>query len=341
MASVCRSARRSAADARGPHPAGRCRERSESGDGRSQPAPIVLPGTPRRRHRPWSRSAERPTECRPTGPGPAPGPPGSHGGSGWSSGTGTPTAPRRPPRSHSGRPDDTRSRRYSSWPLTIGGAAAAGGASTQREAAFEARMSRVMTSRERLQVTLDHSQPDRVCVDVGGTFNTGMHAATVSALRRAILGESEYRVKVLHPIQINGEIDGALRRALSADVAAVMGNTIAFDIRNEDWKPWQLFDGTPVLVPGAFNPTVDAKGDLLMYTRGDSPLSASARMPRGGFYLDPMVRQQPIDEDRLDPADNCQEFVVLNDEEVTDFADRAERLATATEGGGVGLLPGG
>jgi len=31
---------------------------------------------------------------------------------------------------------------------------------------------------------------------------------------------------------------------------------------------------------------------------------------------------------------------VLNDEEVTDFADRAERLATATECGVIGLLPG-
>ncbi len=197
-----------------------------------------------------------------------------------------------------------------------------------------------MASRERLDTTLDHRQPDRVCVDVGGTFNTGVHVATVSRLRGAILGEPGYRVKILHPIQFNGEIDEALRRALGTDVATVMGSTIAFGIRNEDWKPWELFDGTPVLVPGAFNPTVDVNGDLLMYPRGDARLAPSARMPKDGFYFDPIVRQDPIDEDRLDPADNTEEFAVLGDEEVADFARRAERLATDTAYGVIGLLPG-
>ena len=40
----------------------------------------------------------------------------------------------------------------------------------------------MMTSRQRLRATLDHRQPDRVCVDLGATFVSGAHASAVSGL---------------------------------------------------------------------------------------------------------------------------------------------------------------
>ena len=195
------------------------------------------------------------------------------------------------------------------------------------------------TSRERLQATLDHRQPDRVCVDIGGGVETGIHVSTLSRLREELLDEPDYRVKLVNPLVLIGEIDEALRQALPTDVAGVMGRNNALGFRNEDWKPWELFDGSPVLVPGAFNPTVDTNGDLLMYPGGDTQLAPSARMPKDGFYFDPIVRQEPIDEDRLDPADNCEEFVPLSEEDLADFAAKAERLATETDYGLIAVLP--
>ena len=103
-----------------------------------------------------------------------------------------------------------------------------------------------MNSRQRLQATLGHRQPDRVCVDFGSTAVTGMHVAAVSRLRRAILGDTTFRVKVIEPYQMLGEIDEALREALGIDVVGLLGRTTLFGFENAGWRPFTLFDGTPV-----------------------------------------------------------------------------------------------
>ncbi len=75
-----------------------------------------------------------------------------------------------------------------------------------------------MNGRERLAASLDHQEPDRVCVDCGATFVTGIHVSAVSRLRRAVLAESDHRVKVIEPYQMLGEVDEPLRAALGIDV---------------------------------------------------------------------------------------------------------------------------
>ena len=67
-----------------------------------------------------------------------------------------------------------------------------------------------------------------------------------------------------------------------ADVVGLYRADVAFGIRNEDWKPWQLFDGTPVEVPGGFQPVNEPSGDLVLSRHGE-PM---ARMPKDGFYFD-------------------------------------------------------
>ncbi len=198
----------------------------------------------------------------------------------------------------------------------------------------------MMTSRERLETTLAHRQPDRVCVDVGAYVCTGIHASTLSRLREALLGGTNCRVRVIDPMMLIGEVDERLRQALLIDVVGVMGATTAFGFRNEGWKPWELPDGTPVMVPDGFQVTTDENGDLFVYPEGDTSVAPSGLMPKDGFYFDPIVRQEPIDEARLDPADNCEEFSPLSDEDVADFARRAERLARETDYGVFAMLPG-
>lgn len=198
----------------------------------------------------------------------------------------------------------------------------------------------MMTSRERLQATLEHRQPDRVCVDLGATFISGAHASTVSALRQVLVDDPAYRVRIIHPLQLNGEVDEVLLRALPVDVIGVYPSMTAFGFRNQDWKPWRLFDGTAVDAPGGFSPTVDANGDLLLHPGGDPSVPASARMPNGGFYFDPIVRQDPIDEDHLDPSDNTEEYGRLGDADIADFALRARQAASETDYGVFGTIPG-
>ena len=79
-----------------------------------------------------------------------------------------------------------------------------------------------MNGRERLAATLEHRQPDRVCVDFGATWVTGMHASIVDKLRKAVLGDGDWRVKICEPYQMLGEIDDELREALGIDVIGVL-----------------------------------------------------------------------------------------------------------------------
>jgi uroporphyrinogen-III decarboxylase len=189
-----------------------------------------------------------------------------------------------------------------------------------------------MTSRERLQRTLNHEPVDRVCTDFGATAVTGIAASTVSALRTSLLGDPSSRVKVHEPYQMLGEIDDKLREALGIDVVGIMTRKTMFGFENKSWKPFTMFDGTEVLVPGDFNVTADAKGDLLIYPEGDTTVAPSGRMPKDGYYFDAICRQDPIVEEKLDPADNLEEFSLLTAEDLAYYAAAAEKVAKGDMG---------
>lgn len=189
-----------------------------------------------------------------------------------------------------------------------------------------------MTSRQRLRATLNHTAPDRVCVDFGGTAVTGIHASAVRRLRRALLDEANHRVKIIEPYQMLGEIDEPLRQALGIDVVPVPGRTTMFGFENTGWRPFEMFDGTPVQVPEGFRTTTDINGDLLIYPQGDTTARPRGRMPRGGHFFDAIVIQEPIDEDRLDPADNIADFAVLGEIDLRHYRQAAREAADSNAG---------
>ena len=189
-----------------------------------------------------------------------------------------------------------------------------------------------MNSRERVKLTLNHQEPDRVPLDLGASATTGMHVSSVYLLRQALhLDSPDTPVRVVEPYQMLGEIGPDLMEALGVDVAGLGSPRTLFGFRNEDWKPWTLFDGTPVLVPGAFNTAPQPDGSILMYPQGDRSAPPSGRMPQGGFYFDTIVRQPPVDETHLDPQDNLEEFGPISDQDLAYFAQEAERLYTETD----------
>jgi hypothetical protein len=62
-------------------------------------------------------------------------------------------------------------------------------------------------------------------------------------------------------------------------------------------------------------------------------------MPKGGFFFDSIIRQDPIDEEKLDPRDNMEEFSVMSDHTLDYFTREAVakaktgRAVIATFGG--------
>jgi len=138
-----------------------------------------------------------------------------------------------------------------------------------------------MNSRQRVLAAINHQQPDRTPIDFGGTRQTGIHAAAYHRLKRYLGIDTPTRVYDLY--QMLAEIEQPVLDRFGADAIGLQRPSVALGIRNDNWKPWQMPDGTPVLVPGGFNPEIEPGGSLLLRTSDGSPL---ARMPKDGFYFD-------------------------------------------------------
>jgi hypothetical protein len=185
-----------------------------------------------------------------------------------------------------------------------------------------------MTSRERLAAALNHREPDRIPVDFNGTAVTGMHVDCVIGLREHY-GLERRPVKVHEPYQMLGWIDEDLQKVLDIDVEGVWGYETLFGFPNENWKPWRMDNGREVLVSGHFQVTKNGNGDTLIFPRGDRSAPPSGRLPKNGFFFDTIIRQDPIDEARFDPAANLEEFGPVSDA-VLAYFDESSRRAQAT-----------
>lgn len=181
-----------------------------------------------------------------------------------------------------------------------------------------------MTSREKLRAALAH-RPGPVAVDFGSTGVTGIHVSCVAALRRHF-GLAEHPVKVWEPFQMLGEIESDLVEALGSDVIGVSGRGTMFGFPLEGWREWRTPWGQVVQVPVGFRPREEATGDVYLFPEGDTSAAASGHMPAGGYFFDAIVRQPPLEEDKLDPRDNCEEFKPLTPEDIAHWESEISRV---------------
>ena len=198
-----------------------------------------------------------------------------------------------------------------------------------------------MTSRERVQAALEHRSPDRTPRDFGSTPITGLSASFIFKLRR-VLGLPEKPVPVFDPYQMLGGVDDDLRKKLRIDTVSIWPSSNLFGFDNTPAKPFTMNDGTPVLVPDAFNTEYEPDGRLYLYACGDRNYPPAGVMPKNGFYFDATVRSAPVeDDDLLDPADNLEEFTVLTDDALRKIERETLELYEDTEYSIVGAGPGG
>ncbi|MFA6173784.1 MAG: uroporphyrinogen decarboxylase family protein [Kiritimatiellales bacterium] len=189
-----------------------------------------------------------------------------------------------------------------------------------------------MTSRERIQATCAHKQPDKLAVDFGGGFQTGIHVSMIYQLRQALgLDRPGTPVKVVEIYQMLGEIAPDLQAALGIDTVSLCGTGTMFGFPAKKFKEWRMHDGTPVLVPADFNTTLESSGDLLQWPGNDRSAAPSGRMPAGGYFFDAIIRQELIDEDNLNPDDNTEEFGPITESELDHYARRAKTLYEQTD----------
>lgn len=172
-----------------------------------------------------------------------------------------------------------------------------------------------MTSKERVLKSLNHEKPDKLAIDFGATPVTGMHVLIIEKLRD-YYGLEKKLVKVTEPYQMLGEIDDELKEIIGIDTIGISPANNIFGFSNDGEKEFKTFWGQEVLVPEKFNTKLDRDGSLLIYPKGDMSASPSGKMPATGYFFDSIIRQEPIEEDKLKVEDNLEEFESLSDEDL-------------------------
>jgi hypothetical protein len=188
-----------------------------------------------------------------------------------------------------------------------------------------------LTSRERVRVTLDHREPDRTPIDLGSTPATGICASSYSRLKKT-LGIKSGLIKIEEPFEMIAEVEDEVRKILNVDTYGIPSPQTFFGFKNENWKPFSLFDGTEVMISGNMEYDVLENGDKVFYPQGDRGALPSAKMPKGGFYFDVIVRQETINESRLDPKDWVQQsFRLYSDEDLKYLEEKSKWLYENTD----------
>ena len=181
-----------------------------------------------------------------------------------------------------------------------------------------------MTSRERVRTAINHRQPDRVPLDLGSTLVTGIQVSAYARLKTA-LGITGGLNRVYDPFQMLGQVEPAVREALGVDTVGIELPTTIFGYPNENWKSFRMFDGTDVEISGHCAFDVLPNGDIVQYPKGDRTAPPSGRMPKGGFYFDTIVRQEPIDESKLSPKEWVEQTYSLYTEEELRFLEESSK----------------
>lgn len=184
-----------------------------------------------------------------------------------------------------------------------------------------------MNGKQRIQEALRHAVTDSVPIDFGATSVTGIHCKVVGALRE-YYGLEKRPVRVIEPFQMLGEIDDELQEIIGVDCLPVLGRKNMFEIDetrlHEQVTPW----GQSVLIASEIDLTPDAQGDVYIYAKGDRSFPPSATMPAGCFFINAIERQTEVDDDdKLQVADNLEEFGTLSEQDLTYFTHSVQRAA--------------
>jgi len=181
-----------------------------------------------------------------------------------------------------------------------------------------------MTGRERVLTALQHREPDRVPIDLGGTLVTGIHPIAYRRLKEH-LGLDGGPVRVADIILQLAEVEEPVRQRFGVDVVGLPTLEPIPGVRNTRWKPWTLPDGSPALISADFEPQVTDRGDLLIRAPDGS---VSQWMPAGAYHFLP--RDAPLASATLEDLEAFEPRRITDEE--LDFLHRvAHRLCGETD----------
>lgn len=134
-----------------------------------------------------------------------------------------------------------------------------------------------MNRRERVLAALNHQEPDRVPIDLGGSDSSGITAIAYKNLN-SYLGLKGGKTRVFDPYQQIVDLEEEVLQVVKSDVRSIM-------IQPRNWKPWKLPDGSDCEIPEKWNPRSRKDGSqVVLNDRGE----ITAIMPSAGLYFEPV-----------------------------------------------------
>jgi uroporphyrinogen decarboxylase len=180
------------------------------------------------------------------------------------------------------------------------------------------------SSRERVLATLNHQEPDRVPLDLGGTRVTSIAVGAYDRLLKHF-GLDGTPPRVMDVWQMLAWVEQPVVEALSIDVLPVPRLVQDFGMRMDRWVPWQLVeDGAPVQMPGGFAPIEERDGSLTLYQNGEP---VAKKVPSSPYFDRLLDLRMSYD---LPPLESIQ-LPLLDDEELGWRRHWAETLRAETD----------
>ena len=135
-----------------------------------------------------------------------------------------------------------------------------------------------LSRRERVLNTLSLNQPDRVPIDFGGHRSSGINPEAYRNLRH-YLGLPERPIKVYDMVQQLAVLDEDILDLFEVDTIE-LGR--GYCLRDKDWIPWKLTDGTDCLIPAYIDVRLEGN-DWGLY-HGAPPRHVGIQKPGMHFF---------------------------------------------------------
>lgn len=137
-----------------------------------------------------------------------------------------------------------------------------------------------MDSRERVRMVLEHKIPDRVPIDLGSMRSSGIAAIAYNNLRKELKTSKEEPPRIYDFIQQLAYPDKEVMELFHVDT---IDAGQAFLQNFDEWKSWELNDGSVCLVPKFLNLEISKDGTVYVLSGDGTRLGIK---PKSSLYVD-------------------------------------------------------
>jgi len=137
-----------------------------------------------------------------------------------------------------------------------------------------------MNSRERVRLAANHKIPDRVPIDLGSMRSSGIAAIAYNNLRKKLNIVKKEPPKMYDFIQQLVYPDKEVMELFHVDI---IDAGQAFLLRLDEWKQWELNDGSECLIPKFLNIEISKDGTVYVLSKDGIRLG---KKPKTSLYVD-------------------------------------------------------